>query len=227
MHNELFYENVAAGGRIFSSLLPSLQMSETDIRNEQDVFVRDAVRRVLAGDIEAFAAIVNAHQRLIAADLSRRLPPSDVQEVAQDAFVRAFRALPSYRGEAPLRIWLLRIARHAAMDFWRKRYRRRDQSFSDLDDSALFHVENARQEHLAGQQADQEGQEAAKEWLEAALLRLSPNDRAVITLVELEECSMEDAARRLGCGLSAVKVRAFRARRRLKTILEDLRPEKE
>ena len=135
--------------------------------------------------------------------------------------------MPSYRGEAPLRIWLLRIARHAAMDFWRKRYRRRDQSFSDLDDSARFHVESARQEHLAGQQADQKGQEAAREWLEAALRRLSPDDRAVITLVELEERSMEDAARRLGCGLSAVKVRAFRARRRLKTILEDLRPEKE
>ena len=57
--------------------------------------------------------------------------------------------------------------------------------------------------------------------------RLNPDDRAVITLVELEERSMEDAARRLGCGLSAVKVRAFRARRRLKAILEDLRPGKE
>ena len=61
----------------------------------------------------------------------------------------------------------------------------------------------------------------------AALRRLSPDDRAVITLVELEEFSMEDAARRLGCGLSAVKVRAFRARRRLKAILEDLRPGKD
>ena len=59
------------------------------------------------------------------------------------------------------------------------------------------------------------------------LVRLSPDDRAVITLVELEERSMEDAARRLGCGLSAVKVRAFRARRRLKKVLEELRPGKD
>ena len=202
-------------------------MSDTDIRNDDESFVLEAVRRVLAGDIEAFAAIVKAHERWIAADLSRRLPPQDVQEVAQDTFVRAFRSLPSYRGDAPFRIWLLRIARHAAMDFWRKRYRRRDRSFADLDDSSLLHVEDLRQADLAGQQADRDAQESAREWLEAALRRLSPDDRAVITLVELENCSMEDAARRLGCGLSAIKVRAFRARRRLKTILEDLRPKKE
>ena len=202
-------------------------MSDTDIRNDDESFVLEAVRRVLAGDIEAFAAIVKAHERWIAADLSRRLPPQDVQEVAQDTFVRAFRSLPSFRGDAPFRIWLLRIARHAAMDFWRKRYRRRDRSFADLDDSSLLHVEDLRQADLAGQQADRDAQESAREWLEAALRRLSPDDRAVITLVELEDCSMEDAARRLGCGLSAIKVRAFRARRRLKAILEDLRPKKE
>ena len=202
-------------------------MSDTDIRNDDESFVLEAVRRVLAGDIEAFAAIVKAHERWIAADLSRRLPPQDVQEVAQDTFVRAFRSLPTYRGDAPFRIWLLRIARHAAMDFWRKRYRRRDRSFADLDDSSLLHVEDLRQEDLAGQQADRDAQESAREWLEAALRRLSPDDRAVVTLVELEDCSMEDAARRLGCSLSAIKVRAFRARRRLKAILEDLRPKKE
>ena len=169
----------------------------------------------------------NAHQKLIAADLSRRLPPQDVQEVAQDTFIRAFRALPSFRGEAPFRIWLLRIARYAAMDFWRKRYRRRDRSFSELDDAALFRVEASQQEQFAEQQTDADARATAKEWLGAALRRLSPDDRAVITLVELEDCSMEDAARRLGCGLSAIKVRAFRARRRLKVILKEIRPEKE
>ena len=202
-------------------------MGEPDHRGDADPFLLESVRRVLDGDVEAFAAIVQAHRSLIAADLSRRLPAQDVQEVAQDVFVRAFRSLPSYRGEAPLRIWLLRIARHAAMDFWRRKYRRRDQTFSDLDDSALRRVETARQECLAAQTADEDARTRAREWLEAALRRLSPDDRAVIVLVELEECSMEDAARRLGCGLSAVKVRAFRARRRLKAVLEDLRPEQE
>lgn len=201
-------------------------MSENDISGDE-AFVLESVRRVLAGDVEAFAAIVNAHKQLIAADLARRLPPQDVQEVAQDTFLRAFRGLASFRGEAPFRIWILRIARHAAMDFWRKRYRRRDRTFSDLDDSAMLHVETTQQEQLANQRADRDARERAQEWLQAALRRLSPDDRAVITLVELEDFSMEDAARRLGCGLAAVKVRAFRARRRLKAVLEDLRPGKD
>jgi RNA polymerase sigma-70 factor (ECF subfamily) len=201
-------------------------MSQSVSRGDE-AFVMAAVRRVLSGDVEAFAAVVDAHRRLVAADLARRLPAQDVAEVAQDTFVRAFRALPSFRGEAPLRVWILRIARRAAMDFWRRKYRRRDLFFTDLDEGAKFHVEATQQARLAEKQADQEARAAAREWLEAALARLSPDDRAVITLVELEECSMEDAAHRLGCGLSAVKVRAFRARRRLKKALEALKPGKE
>lgn len=212
---------------MFPGLLQGQPMSATENLRDDEGFVREAVRRVLDGDIEAFAAIVNAHQRLIAADLARRLPAQDVQEVAQDAFLRAYRALGSYRGDAPFRFWLLRIARHAAMDFWRKKYRRRERLFSELDEGAQLHVETTRQARLAEAQADADAAEAARECLAAALARLSPDDRVVITLVELEECSMEDAARRLGCGLSAVKVRAFRARRRLRKILQDLPPGKD
>ena len=202
-------------------------MSETDNLGHDEGFVREAVRRVLDGDVEAFAAIVNVHQKLIAADLSRRLPPQDVQEVAQDTFLRAYRALASYRGDAPFRFWILRIARHAAMDFWRKKYRRRERLFSELDEGAMLHVETTRQASLEEAQADKDAAAAARDCLEAALKCLSPDDRAIITLVELEENSMEEAARRLGCGLSAVKVRAFRARRRLRKILQDLQPGKD
>ena len=171
--------------------------------------------------------IVQTFQKLIAADLSRRLPVSDVQEVAQDVFVRAYRALPGYRGDAPVRIWLLRIARYAAMDFWRKTYRRRDRVQAGLDESTSRRMEATHQEQVADQQRDEETRAAAQKWVAAALLRLSPDDRAVLTLVELEEHSMKEVAQMLGCGLSAVKVRAFRARKRMKTILLELQSQKE
>ena len=202
-------------------------MSESSQHQPDESFVLESVRRVLEGDVEAFSAVVGAFQRLVAADLSRRLPPQDVQEVAQDAFVRAFRSLHAYRGDAPLRIWILRIARHAAMDFWRRKYRRRDRLFSDLDESEMSKVEAEANARRSRDLSDQDLQESARAWLQSALLRLSPDDRAVITLVELEERSMADAAQILGCGISAVKVRAFRARRRLKGALESLRPGKE
>ena len=103
----------------------------------------------------------------------------------------------------------------------------RDRVFTDLDEAAQLEVETTQQARLAEARADREARETARERLEAALTRLSPDDRAVITLVELEERTMEDAARRLDCGLSAIKVRAFRARRRLKAVLDELRPGKE
>ena len=190
--------------------------------SQDDAFVREAIQRVLDGDVDAFAVIVNACQRLLAADLARRLPPQDVQEVAQDTFIRAFRALPSYRGEAPVKSWLLRIGRYAAMDFWRKHYRRRDRLMTDLDDSELFRMEMDRQQKIAEHQTDRDAQEQARELLHRALAQLSPDDRAVITLVELEGHTMADAARQLHCSVAAVKVRAFRARRRLKEIVEQL-----
>lgn len=198
-----------------------------DQKAAEDVFVREAIQRVLEGDIEAFGVIVQTFQKLIAADLARRLPTSDVQEVAQDVFVRAYRALPGYRGDAPVRIWLLRIARYAAMDFWRSTYRRRKHVQEGHDESISRRMEIAHQEQVADQQRDEDTRAAAQEWVAAALQRLSPDDRAVLTLVELEERSMKEAAQMLGCGLSAVKVRAFRARKRLKAILLDLQSPKE
>ena len=227
MNQASFCDIVAAGCRDFLPAPGPKTMSADDRPGDDERFVLESVRRVLDGDVEAFAGIVNAHRHLIAADLARRLPAQDVPEVAQDVFLRAFRSLPNFRGEAPFRIWMLRIARHAALDFWRKKYRRRDLLHADLDEAGLRGVEAAQQERLAEQATDRDAREAAREWLEAALVRLSPDDRSVIALVELEERSMEDAARRLGCGLSAVKVRAFRARRRLKKALEDVRPGKE
>lgn len=198
-----------------------------DQKEAEDIVVREAIRRVLEGDIEAFGVMVQTFQKLVAADLARRLPASDVQEVAQDVFVRAYRALPGYRGDAPVRIWLLRIARYAAMDFWRKTYRRRDRVQEGLDESTSRRMEATHQAQVADQQRDEETRAAAQKWVAAALLRLSPDDRAVLTLVELEKHSMKEVAQMLGCGLSAVKVRAFRARKRLKTILLELQSQKE
>ena len=68
-------------------------MSEHDNHEEAEAAALQAVERVLDGDTEAFSVILRAYERLVAADLVRRLPAQDVQEVAQDAFVRLYRSL--------------------------------------------------------------------------------------------------------------------------------------
>ncbi len=196
-----------------------------DMSDETDVL--NAVRRVLDGDVDAFSVIVKTYQNLLAADLSKRLPAQDVQEVAQDTFIRAYRALGSFRHEAPFRVWLMHIARYAALDFWRKKYRRKDMPFADFDEAAMTAMEHSRMAEQAALDHDGERRQQASEWLQAALLQLSPDDRAVITLVELEELSMKDAAHRLGCSPASIRVRAFRARKRLKALLEQTQPGKD
>jgi len=181
-----------------------------------------AIGRVLDGDDDAFAVVVRSYSSTVSQALARRVPAQDVQEVAQDVFVRLYRSLPTYRGDAPLRVWVLTIARLAAADHWRRQYRRRDVAMSDFDEAGQIGVEAAWREQEAGREADAKRRAAARRLLEAGLARLSPDDRAVITLTELEERSMDEAARELGCGLSAVKVRAFRARKRLGKILAEL-----
>ena len=210
--------------------------SKTEL-GKDEVLALEAIDRVLAGDTEAFAVILRAYERIVAADLARRLPAGDVQEVAQDTFVRLYRSLPAYQRRVPLRNWVLSIARHAALDCWRRKYRRAEVPAGDLvggggngadadgtDPGAAAADAAAMRAHEEAARED-EARARRREWLEAAMAHLSPDDRAVITLVELEERPMQEAAQLLGCGLSAIKVRAFRARLRLKKWLEKTRKE--
>jgi RNA polymerase sigma-70 factor (ECF subfamily) len=195
--------------------------------------LRRAVHRVQAGDIAAFDALYDAFAGDVAADLVRRLPSrSDVQEVAQDAFVRLYRALPGYRFSSPLRAFVLGIVRRAAADFFRKRYRSRETAFSAFASAAADAADETDEEridrlHAAsggfGESAAAADRAAeAGELVHRALAALSPDDRALVTLVELEDMPLADAAKEFGCSLAAVKVRVFRARKRLRKILETL-----
>lgn len=207
---------------------PALQLDDSG-----EEALRLAVRRVQSGDIAAFDALYDAFAADVAADLVRRLPSrGDVQEVAQDAFVRLYRALPGYRFSSPLRPFVLAISRRAAADFFRRRYRSRETAFSafaagNADEFDETDEERIDRLHAAsggfGESADAADRaEEANELVYRALAGLSPDDRALVTLVELEDVPLAEAAERLGCSLAAVKVRAFRARKRLKKILETL-----
>jgi RNA polymerase sigma-70 factor (ECF subfamily) len=192
--------------------------AERDARNEAAAL--EAAERVLSGDDGAFRVIVETYGELLAGVVGRRVPLQEVQDVVQDAFVRAYRALPGFRRECPLRVWLVRIAKLAAADHWRRQYRNREVSMSDFDEAGLVGVERAAAAGEAVRSAEAERSDAARELVEAAMARISPEDRAVLTMTELEGKSMEEAAAELGCGISAVKVRAFRARKRLKKAVE-------
>lgn len=192
------------------------------LADDAEALALAAIERVRGGDDEAFGVVIQAYGDAVAAAVGRRVPAQDVQEVAQETFVRTYRSLKHFRGEMPLRAWVLSIARAACADHWRGKYRRRDVVMADFDEAGQIGVEAAWQERKAEEDSDAARRRETRRLLEAGLARLSPDDRAVITMTELEERSMEEAARELGCGLSAAKVRAFRARKRLRKALDEV-----
>jgi RNA polymerase sigma factor (sigma-70 family) len=161
------------------------------------------VRSALAGDRSAFAVLVRRHQRALHRYLVRMVgSQDDAMELTQDAFVRAWQALPQWSPEAEFRTWLFRIGRNAALDLLR---RRGTVEFVPLDDAFEGMHTGAGPERQA--QASQDLRR-----LEAGLRRLTAEHREILLLREIEDMSYEEIGRVLALSEGTVKSRLARAR---------------
>src|SRR6202035_4743444 len=175
---------------------------------EQAASVQDPeahlVRASLEGDQDAFGALVRGQQDRVFRMLGRFFRrPEEVEEVAQETFLRAWTKLGTYRAQAPFEHWLTRICLRCAYD----RLRRRTVATEPLPEERT----------LAAGSADPD----ARLEVERLLATLPADDRFLLTLLEGEGWSVAEIAQRLGWTRVNVKVRAHRARRRLRRILEE------
>ena len=172
------------------------------------------VRAAQAGDADAFARLVRAHAGRVARLVSRfTRSRADLEEISQDVFLDAHRALGRFDGRAPFGHWLARIATRRCHDHLRRVYRRR--WFTSLEALLSGGREPAREEEPPG--------DPRLERLRRELERLPPEQRTVLTLLELEEHSVREVAALTGWSEGNVKVRAHRARAALRAALA--RPE--
>jgi len=169
------------------------------------------VAETLAGNQDSFAELVRRHRRRVFTTAARfARDHHQLDDIAQEVFVRAFRHLAKFRGDAPFAHWLARITVSACYDFLRKERRVREQVPLD---AGHLNLRDAGGEALASARR-------ARELLDVAMSRLSPPEQLVLTLCELEERSVREVALLTGWSESNVKVRAFRARQNLKRILQ-------
>ena len=167
----------------------------------------DLVRSVIAGDDEAFEELVRRHKGAIlrtAARFARN--HAELEDLGQEAFLRAYRDLRSFRGDAPFGHWLSRIMVRVCYDALRKR--RREERDVSLESLAAPVADPSTENGPSAQQA--------RLILDRAMSRLKPEDRMVITLFELEDRTVREVAELTGWSETRVKVRAFRAREALK-----------
>ena len=172
------------------------------------------IKAVLAGDDEAFSELVRRYKPKVFRLAARFVRDNDeLDDICQEAFIKAYQSLKKFRGDAPFEHWLTKIAVNVCYDMLRKQSRKRDNVPLDSVDFSIGEPQSPR---------SSSGSEA---WdiLKNAFVKLRPEDRLVITLLNLEEKSVRETASLTGWSEANVKVRAFRARKELKRILEDER----
>jgi RNA polymerase sigma-70 factor (ECF subfamily) len=178
----------------------------------------DLIRRIRQGDSERFAELIDRYQRHVGRIVGRRVPADRVRELVHDVFVKAYVNLGQFSDSVPFEHWLSGIAVRTCYDFWRERTRG-DVPASALSEEPQRWIEQALSSQSDRRFQEQTAQQEAAEVLEWALRQLSPENRAVLTLVHLDGYSVREAAQLLGWSLVNVKVRAHRARQALRGLL--------
>jgi RNA polymerase sigma-70 factor (ECF subfamily) len=173
------------------------------------------ITATLDGDERAFAQLVRHFKERILRLVARFARNShDLDEIAQDVFVDAHRNLGKFRGDAPFEHWLCRIATRRCQDYLRRIYRRR--WWSSLDEMRDTGFEPS------GDAAGATAVDPRVELLRLALRQLHPDHQTILNLLELQECSVREAAQFTGWTESNVKVRAHRARHALRAAMDKL-----
>jgi RNA polymerase sigma-70 factor, ECF subfamily len=179
------------------------------------------VERVRQGDQRAFGLLVEKYQRKLMRLLSRMVrDPHEIEDIAQEAFIKAYRALPQFRGDAAFYTWLYRIAVNTAKNYLSSRGR----SMPTVSDQAM-NDEDEPDERLVAQDISTPETELLSKQVAIAVNQavdaLPEELRQAITLREIEGLSYEEIAETMACPIGTVRSRIFRAR---EAIAAKLRP---
>lgn len=172
---------------------------------------QELVARAQAGDRRAFDLLVLKYQQKVAGLIGRYLrDPNEVQDVAQEAFIKAYRALGGFRGESAFYTWLYRIAINAAKNHLASRGRRPPRD--DLEMEVAEQLESGGRLREMGTPENHLLSEEIAQTVQKALDELPEDLRTAIVLRELEGLSYEEIAEAMDCPIGTVRSRIFRAR---------------
>ena len=183
----------------------------------------ELIAAVLDGDTASFEPLLKRYQPRVFATARRYARrESEVEDIVQEVFLKAFHKLRGFRGDAPFEHWLMRLAVRTCYDFLRAHQRSREMSFADFTDEETEWLDR----FVANPADASENAAAARELVDKVLAQLSPAARMVITLLEIEDRSVKEVAALTGWSVPVVKIRAFRARAQMRKCLEKLSREK-
>lgn len=177
------------------------------------------IKKVLDGQINAFEEIVSLYKERVLRIVVKMVPKQNVDEVSQEVFIKVFSDLSSYRSEAPFEHWLTKIACRTCYDFWRKERRKERRQVNSehlelLSDGMSLEAFNHEQFKKRGE-----------DLVQTVLGKISPEERLLFELFYIEELSLKEISKKMGWTVIAIKMRLFRCRKHLKTVLRNLSEE--
>ncbi len=172
------------------------------------------IREVRDGNVNAFEAIVREYEKNVY-NIALRMSGSreDALDISQEAFLKAYHALESFRGDSKFSVWLYRIVSNTCLDFLRERKRRAEVSLSVEDDEGESAQREIPDESLSPERLYE--RRSTREAVQRGLMSLPEDQRKILLLREIQGFSYEEIGRVLSLESGTVKSRIFRARRKL------------
>lgn len=176
------------------------------------------IKRIKDGDVSCFACLIDKYgtqiYSLILKIVGNR---EDAEELTQDSFMKAFKSIEGFKGDCKFSTWLYRIAYNTAISSTR----RQKQELLSIDDSGL---ENVSEDEIANMFGKGENRKMI-EWLDMAIQRLTPDERALILLFYWKEKSIEEISTIMGISIANTKVKLHRIRKRLLILINEMKHE--
>lgn len=174
---------------------------------------QEVIERARAGEAAAFNQVVLAYRKRILGTISRLIGrPEDVEDVAQEVFVRLYYSLDQLRTAEVFEPWLYRLTVNACYDYLRRAKRRNESRMADLSEQQVTMADSA----AGGKQQSEERQKTeVREFVDALFRHVSEEDRLLLTLKEVEGLSLKELEQIYGVNENVLKVRLFRARQRV------------
>ena len=189
--------------------------------SDQNLLDEQLVERVQRGDKNAFNLLVKKYQHKVVNLVARYVNnPGDVPDVAQEAFIKAYRALPTFRGESAFYTWLYRIAVNTAKNYLTSQGRRPPSSDVEADEAEYYGGGEALQEVATPENLALTDE--IKRTVFTAIEALPEDLRTAITLRDMEGLSYEEIAEIMDCPVGTVRSRIFRAREAIDKKLQPL-----
>ena len=183
----------------------------------------ELITAVLSGDSASFEPLIQKYSPRVFATARRYARrESEIEDIAQEVWLKAYEKLGSFRGEAPFEHWLMRLTVRTCYDFLRGHQRNREFTFTELSEPEQDWLEKFN----AAPDVSTDDSDAAQLLVQRALEQLSAPARMVITLLEIEDRTVKEVAALTGWSVPLVKVRAFRARAEMRKVLAKMTKDK-